>query len=179
MEIGGSRYTPSVVATQLRTTSTGRARQPKVGFRGPDEEGNTAFPKSRPEPIKIGFGKDSVKIPNIMVATIKRNVRQARELIPTIEESEARVRDRVEEDARRLSERNRQAPKSLDLSASKQSAENNARSFISSLNTAAGEARFRTGTGEQPPTNRLDIRIGDTQVPFDKPESRPPLDLLA
>ncbi|NUM56499.1 MAG: hypothetical protein HUU46_22945 [Candidatus Hydrogenedentes bacterium] len=179
MEIGVTTYASTAVTSYSRTAASSRAREPRLGFQSPEPDGDAPFTRDRKEPVKVGFGNDSVKIPNLAANTIKRNVRQAGELIPTLEESEARVRKRVEEDAKRLAERDAEPPKRLDIRASQETAVNAARSFISGVNDAAGQARFRTGQAEQPPTNRLDIRIGDAQIPYDKPQPQKPLDLFA
>lgn len=179
MEIGGNSYSASVTAAQPRVAPPNRPRQPRAGFDQAEDASGSPFNDAKPAPVKVGFGSDSVKIPNLAANTIKRNVRQAEQLVPTLEESEARVRERVEKDERRVAERETEKPKPLDLHASRESAVNAARSFVATLNSAAGEARFRTGQYDEPRSNRLDIRIGETQVPYDKPEARKPLDLFA
>ena len=180
MEIGASSYTSRVVATQPRAASNDRTRSQRPGFPKVGEPKVDRVKPEREGPVKVGFGSDSVKVPNLAANTIKRNVRQAEELIPTLRESEARVRERLEKDERYLAEQDAQAEqRHLDLRASQQAAFDGTRSFISNVNNAAGQALVRTGQSEPPNTNRLDIRIGDTQIPYDKPESRPPLELFA
>ena len=179
MQIGGSQYASSLVATQSQTSAANRAQRRKLGFQVAEEDNGPKLTKSQPEPVKIGFGSDSVKIPSLAVATIKQNVRQAEVLIPTLEESQARVHERVQEDQRRLTEQKQEPPQTLDFRAAQSSAANSARAYLSSINAAAGEARFRTGVGDEAQTNRLDVRIGDTVIPLEKTESRPPIDLFA
>lgn len=180
MEIGAINYSSRVVATQSRVTSRDRTLSQRLGSSQTGEIKEPFFQSRETEPLKVGFGSDSVKIPDLAANTIKRNVRQAEELVPTLRESEDRVRDRIEQDERNLTEQdNRAELRRLDLRASQQAAVDSTRTFISTLNNAAGEALARTGQSEPVQTNRLDIRIGDTQIPYDKPDARPPLDLFA
>ena len=180
MEIGATSYTPRVVAAQPRATSNDRARQQRLGFPPASDVNEERHQREHQEPQKVGFGSDSVKIPNLAANTIKRNVRQAEDLVPTLRESEERVRERLAKDERNLVEQdNRAEQRRLDLSASQRAAVDGTRTFLASVNKAAGEALVRTGQAEPARTNRLDIRIGDTQVPFDKPDARQPLDLFA
>lgn len=179
MEIGATRFSPSVAANQLQATAAGRARKRNADFQQNEDDSRPGYLKERAEPVKVGFGNDSVKVPNLAVSTIKRNVRQAGDVIPTLEESQARVRERVAEDERRVAEQKPEPSKQFDLRASREAAISNARSFVSKIDATIAETRFRTGNGEAPATNRLDIRIGDTQIPYDKPDSRTPLDLRA
>ena len=179
MQIGGSQYASSLVATQSQTSAANRVQRRKIGFQAPEDDKGPTLTKSRPEPVKIGFGSDSVKIPSLTVATIKQNVRQAEVLIPTLEESQTRVHERIQKDERRLTERKQEPPQTLDLRSVQSSAANSARAYLSSINAAAGEARFRTGVGKETQTAGLDIRIGDTVIPLEKTESRPPIDLFA
>ena len=137
------------------------------------------FPPEDTAPAKVGFGSDSVKLPGIAASTIRRNLRDAKQVVPTVEESDSRVRQRIAEERRQTLEQEFTAPPPLNLTQGRRDAANQAGQYISSLNTAAGNALARTGQGEQPPTNRLNIRIGDTEIPFDKPQTRPTLDLLA
>ncbi|MCC6793482.1 MAG: hypothetical protein IT366_00070 [Candidatus Hydrogenedentes bacterium] len=180
MEIGATSYSTRVVAPHSRVTSNDRARSQRTGLSQPDESKEPQFRSKSKEPLKVGFGNDSVKVPNLAANTIKRNVRQAEELIPSLRESEERVRNRIEKDERNLTEQdNRAEQRRLDFRASQQAAVGSTRSFVSSVNYAAGEALVRTGQSEPAQTNRLDIRIGDTQIPYDKPDTRQPLDLFA
>lgn len=180
MEIGGSPYPSSATASFLPTAGRNHVRKPQVGFGDLESDGSQSpFEKVPQEPRKIGFGNDSVKIPNLTISTIKRNVRQAADLVPTREESEARVRQRVRDDERRVGEQIAQAPKTLDLRPSRESAVHAARSYLSSVNTAAGRTPARSDSDDRPAPNRLDIRVGNTQIPYDKPKTGSVFDLLA
>lgn len=180
MEIGATSYSSNAVAARSRATLRDHARSQRLGFTQSSETKEPSFHPERKEPLKVGFGSDSVKIPSLAANTIKRNVRQAKDLVPTVKESEERVRERIEEDERKLTDQDTRAEqRRLDLRAFQQAAFDNTRDFISNVNNAAGDALVRTGQAEPPRTNRLDIRIGDTQVPYDKPDARQPLDLFA
>lgn len=180
MEISGLPYPSSAAVSFSPTAGRNHGRKPQIGLSDLESDSTQSpFDKAPQEPIKIGFGKDSVKIPNLTVSTIKRNVRQAAALVPTPEESEARVRQRVRDDERRIGEQIAQAPRMLDLRTSRESAVNAARSYLSSVNTAAGQALALTDPVRHTDTNRLDIRVGNINVPYDKPKTAPTFDLLA
>lgn len=173
MEVSPTTY--SIQYPPIRATRAGREN------RAPEQDENNAvslFRHEDPPPPKIGFGDESVKVPGLAVATIRRNLREAKKLVPTLEESHARVRERVQEDAERMEEEADVAP-ALDLGAGRSRAIAETRQFVNALNTTAGHALERVGAVPAGKTNRLDVRIGDVAIPFDSPAARPPLDLFA
>ena len=179
MEVTRTGYAPVASVAQSATGEGRRIRRARVGFDQAGEERDGLSARRRPEGVRVGFGADSVKLPSVAATTIKRNVGQAKELVPTLEESSARVRERLDEDARRLREREEAPTPTLDLTSPREAAVNAARSFVSGLNAAAGRAQSRTGLGEPEPEDRLDIRIGDVRVPLEKSSPRLSLDILA
>ncbi len=180
MEIG-SRGALSAAANAARFAGAStRARANKPQSVATEEKTDTSLNRERKVAPEVGFGANSVKLPGIAVNTLKRNLSQAEKLVPTVEESEAKVRERVEKDQERLTTRqlDRNRPP-LDLRSGTAEAVNNAREFVSSINKAAGQAKARTSEDDSPPANKVDIRIGDKTIPYDNPRTKKSLDLLA
>ena len=179
MDVSRTYLTPGRVLSGLPVDRPRRSRPAHAGSGQTRETGTPASATRQSQKVVVGFGEDSVKLPQVAAMAIKRNVSQAKELVPSLEESSARVRERLEEDARELREAERPRPQRLDLNAPRETAVNAARSLVAGVNDAAGKTLARAWNEEDAPGNRLDIRIGNTRVAFDAPPLRPPLDLLA
>lgn len=169
--------TSSIQYPPVRATRSGREGRASAQD---EKTAVSLFRNEDPPPPKVGFGEDSVKVPGLAVTTIRRNLREAKKLVPTVEESQVRVRQRVQKDAERVQvEVEDEVAPAFDLGAGRSRAIAETRQFVNALNTTAGRALERVGAVPSGKTNRLDVRIGDVAIPFDSPAARPPLDLFA
>ena len=60
--------------------------------------------------VRVGFGRDTVSIPQLTATTVRQNVENARTLVPTVEEEQARIRERFAELRDQLVPEPQQAP---------------------------------------------------------------------
>ncbi len=162
--------------------------EPLVGAREPESlPGQPFFNREEPEPLRAGFGAGTVSTPAAAARTVGRTVRQARGMVPDLEELREEVRQRAGELREQFVEpagREDEAPRT-DLLEERVGAEVQARAqvrrFINRLNEAAGTARARVrGEEPPPPQRRTDIRVGDETVElFRRTPNIPQFDLRA
>ena len=164
-------------------------RENQLGFRAPDaRDGPGFFPErkrgadlfsreTRTPEFQAGFGENTVSIPGLTVRSIRRNVSEARRVVPDLQEQQQRVRDRAAE------QRELQAPREsgFEPAAFQQSryefaARSQASQFVSSVNDAAGSALARV-RGDQPTAdtgNGASIRINGQTLGFFRQEDTTP-----
>ena len=162
---------------------TQREARPQLGAGGQDEA--TLGPllgQQEPEPQRAGFGDGTVSVPTATVRTIGRNLNEARRLLPSQEEIQTQVRDRVASlrDQLKSQQPAQVQAQPLDLVQPKVEAKRAARAYVSQLNEAAGVAQSRL-KGEQPePTGpNATIRIGNETTNLRRQPGTPALDVLA
>lgn len=141
------------------------------GTRGP------FFRRDSAPTFTAGFGGNSISGPGAALHTINSTVRNARELIPSLEEIRARFRLRasanVETREPALATRPSQDDGLRRITVQIPDASTQARNFINTLNDAAGAAQALL-QGEGPPgdTNRAIARFGEQTISFlNRPES--------
>ena len=181
MEIGaqGAFYSSSL-ASKGQAGDAARAQRISAKLTRSDDDADSK-PKETKEPPRVGFGANSVTLPSVAVNTLRENLSQAGELVPSVAESEARVRERIEEEQRRFAERKKielDLPK-LDLRSGEEQAISRTREFVGNLNDTARAARTRASGEETPQSNRIDIRIGDTTIPLEKKSQSKSYNFLA
>ncbi|GMV99495.1 MAG: hypothetical protein AMXMBFR84_06340 [Candidatus Hydrogenedentota bacterium] len=157
---------------------------PTVGFGSRSNESgaaSTLFPEERPEPQRVGFGTGTVSAPAAALRTLDRNLAEAEKIVPTFEELQQEVRDRITREQERLARENppTSSPATFDLREATTRASDTARGFVNGLNDAAGTARARL-QGETPPeTNRIDVRVGSEQVALTRSTQTPAFEFFA
>ncbi|HOJ32371.1 MAG TPA: hypothetical protein PKY35_00475 [Candidatus Hydrogenedentes bacterium] len=144
--------------------------------------GDILFSKKPAEDLRVGFGKNTITPPAVAVRAVKKNVQEARQLVPSLEElmQEARTTER----SRGQNERdNRQTPEArpADIAFQRKNIETTARTraqdFVNRLDetAATAEARLR---GEEPSSkNRTDIKVGDDFIPVYRDNPKPTFDV--
>lgn len=133
-----------------------------------------------PEPVRVGFGSGSVSLPGVTITALKRNLSEAQKLVPTIVESEDRVRERIAEDKERLEHlSDPEPPRFLDVRVGADDAAGHARTIINRMNSTAGQALTRAGFGESQTPDRVSVQIRGIQVPVVRDSSAPRLDVFA
>jgi hypothetical protein len=122
--------------------------------RNPRAADNPLFDRDVEEVVadRAGFGEGTLSPPGAALATVRRGVEEARDLVPSIEEERAEVQQRIAEMRERLqgNDGERPAPVPLDLSVGRAEAAGAAREFIRIVNEGAGQAAARL-SGEAPP----------------------------
>ncbi|MCC6697562.1 MAG: hypothetical protein IT365_18175 [Candidatus Hydrogenedentes bacterium] len=188
LQIGGAFGNGFEVVRNLGATSgrgaSAQSPPPEIGFVPPDEDGPSTNPFTRKEvPIpRVGFGEGSVSVPAAAVRTLDRNLEAASKLIPTLEETRKRLRERLAEVQERLQgDTEPPAITGFDVTVGAPEAVSNARTFIAGLSQAAGAAQARIqGTDAAETTGRrIDIRVGDQSVAFFRRDTAPTVEFFA
>lgn len=144
--------------------------------------GDILFSKKPAEDLRVGFGKNTITPPAVAVRAVRKNVQEARQLVPSVEQlmEEART---TEKSRGRNAEDNRQTPDARPVDVTFQrisietTARTRARDFVNRLDetAAAADARMR---GEQPASkNRTDIKVGDDFIPVYRDNPKPTFDV--
>jgi len=155
-----------------------------IGSRAADESRAPQFGRDRPEPPRVGFGNGTISAPGAAVRTIGRNFREARRLVPDVEELREEARERLaelREQTSREEREEREEPEPVNLAAERASArvraQGQARNFINGLNQAAATAQARVRGEEPPAATMADIRVGDQTIAFRADANAPRFDI--
>ena len=188
LQIGGAFGNGFEVVRNLSTASgrgaSAQSPPPEIGFVPPDEDEQSTNPFTRKEAAipRVGFGEGSVSVPAAAVRTLDRNLEAASKLIPSLEETRERLRERLAEVQEQL--QGDAGPVTItgfDVTVGAAEAVSNARSLIQGISQAAGAAQARTqGTSQIETTGRrIDVRIGDESVPFFRRDTGPTVEFFA
>lgn len=180
----GAEYTASARAAEIgrmrsrpaedglgRTSARDAARDVQAGFFGARE--------ARDE-LRAGFGKGTITAPAAAVRTVRRNMHEARQLVPTFEELQEETRARIEDQQRTLREAapgRRGDALALRRGEIEEQARSQARELINRLDETAGIALARTRGEEPPPPPQTDIRVGDETITFGPVRRQPMFDV--
>ncbi|MCP4640555.1 MAG: hypothetical protein GY851_08985 [bacterium] len=162
-----------------------------AGSRDTSRAADVFFSRDETAVLTAGFGDGTVSVPTIAVRALDKNLTGAKRLVPSIEETREKLRERLG-DQRDLFSREtsdlfaREAPDPnpfvrdigpLNLGEGQALARTRAREYINSLGEAATQAQARFG---QEPEPRLDvprIRVGDQAFPLERQETTPSFDV--
>jgi len=146
------------------------------------EASGRPFQRNEKPPDRVGFGKGSVSVPTAAVRTIDRNLEAAARIVPSLEETRQRVRERLAKVQEELDAKRTEPapPQRLDISVGQVNAADRTRTFVNNVNDSLGTAAARL-QGEQPPSTgpRIDIRIGDQTLPLLRQTQSPAFDFFA
>lgn len=130
------------------------------------------FQRGEEEPIpRVGFGAGTVSTGQAAVRALNRNFESARRIVPTPEEQQEAVRERVEQDRERVFAENTRDIAPPDALGERQRAEaqavNRSRDLVNDLNRASEIAQARL-SGNAPPERPAptSIRIGNESIAF-------------
>lgn len=135
--------------------------------------------------VSVGFGSQTISVPAAAALTVRRGVDEARQLVPTLEESQATLRERLIEQREAFGEELEEfEPQqlTLDLRDGQVNAASQARQLVNGINAAATQAASRlSGAEETPPPDNggPSINIGGRTFEFGAPETGNLLNILA
>ncbi len=146
------------------------------------EASGRPFQRNEKPPDRVGFGKGSVSVPTAAVRTIDRNLEAAARVVPSLEETRQRIRERLAkvQDELDTTRTEPAPPQRLDISVGRIDAADNARTLLNNLNDTIGTTAARL-QGETPPQSgpRIDIRVGDQTLPLLRQTQSPTFDFFA
>ena len=139
-----------------------RQQQPGLGANGQQRE---------PQPPRVGFGDGTISGPTAAFRTLRRGLDEAGKLVPTVEESQARVRARLAELRANLEPQQTTEPVSFDLQRQEAVAptEQQFNTFIDRLNEITPPTETETRRADEPaaqPVQRIDVQVGDNIPTF-------------
>jgi hypothetical protein len=164
---------------------------PRGGAAAAPRPESQAVPASRDreetEIARAGFGAGTVSVPTAAVRALGTNLDNARQIVPTVEQSRAELRERLaQERALKEAETTEQAqeppePINVSFQRNEAAARAQARQFINRLNEAAGTAQARfAGREPEGSVGGPRIRVGEEAFAFQTaPEGPTQVDLLA
>lgn len=155
----------------------------QLGFQQSTQEASGGpFQRKEKPQERVGFGRGSVSVPTATVRTIDQNLEAAGRIVPSLEETRQRIRERLAKVQEQLDAKRTEPtpPQRLDVSIGQVNAADQTRTFVNNLNESVGTAAARL-QGEQPPLTgpRIDIRIGDETLPLLRQTQSPAFDFFA
>ncbi|MBN2309007.1 MAG: hypothetical protein JXR94_08560 [Candidatus Hydrogenedentes bacterium] len=151
-----------------------RAGTPSLPGQASDSEDEPTaaalFNREKPEPPQIGFGEGTVSIPGLAVRAIDKNFNGTRRIVPTLEEAQNQVRERLAEQRGLFADDdeggagNREVEFVVDRGAAL--AATRTRQYINSLEEAAelAAARFNGEDAAEDDESGATIRVGDEVI---------------
>lgn len=133
------------------------------------QQGLNADARREPQPPRVGFGDGTISGPTAAFRTLRRGLDEAGKLVPTVEESQARVRARLAEIRENLEPEQTTEPVSFDLQRQKAVAptEQQFNTFIDRVNETTPTTETRpTDESAAPPAQRLDVQASDNIPTF-------------
>lgn len=169
--LAGARITGDLFASRSRERDVGLRL---LGAPQPREKGGPFFQKERQQELRIGFGEGTVSLPGATLKTIGSGVRNARRMVPTVEEIRQEHRLRMAElrqaTERREFERPERPQRRVELRLPEPSAQ--ARNFINQLDQTAAIAQARV-TGQEIPAGpgRASFQVNGQTFTFAAPNT--------
>lgn len=157
-----------------------------IGGRDRDNRpvGANFFRRGEAEPIRAGFGRNTITAPGAAVLVLGQTIRSARSIVPTVQELRERLRENFENspivgNAREANEFQRD-PGLRPIQTRRLDPAAQARNFVNAIDEAAGitQARLR---GEEPETTepRASIRINGNDFQFTQAANEQRLNVFA
>jgi hypothetical protein len=117
-----------------------------------------------------------VTVPGVAIRTIDRNLKQAGDVVRSLQE----VRDRIREQDAQQEKEAAQAPPQAQFNLSGAATDAAARTvqFVNVVNISAGVAQARVLGEQPPPANTLNIRVGDQTIGLLKSPGRPSFNVV-
>lgn len=157
-------------------------------------EGPRLLGQEVPESPQLGFGKNTISFPGVYAETLGSNIRNVRQMFPSLDELQEEARQRIAElreqfggadpaTAKNESDDKARRPVPIEPLFNRAEAENaaasRARSFINGLSQAASAARSRLGQEEPVSLSGVSVRIGGTTSRLGREPGAPTIDIRA
>lgn len=150
------------------------------------------FRQEKPQPPKLGLGKGTVSEMTAAARSLGKNLKAARNLVPTLAEQREELREKVrgqreiigketaELQARKRAKERAGQPGNvaLDIAKSQAAASQRAREIVTNINNSAGAALFRTGM-VKPPMKPPTIHFSGETLELGRPSAEPTIDFFA
>ena len=152
---------------------------------GHENPANILFGSAREDPLRIGFGEGTVSMPGLTMRAIDSNMKGARRIVPSLEETREEVRERLADQRDLFARETRAAepvarePQSLGFAQGEALARTRSRQLINALDAAAATTPppLRGEGGPAPVENEPTIRIGDEMIAAQRPTGGPTFDV--